>query len=66
MESLLKTSRHNGLSEPLLRELQGVCSGTVYDRHEHGFAQQTRLWNGNLVCTSKVVCCPLDAQDVSR
>jgi hypothetical protein len=29
------------------------------------FGQQTRLWNGNVVCLSKAVVCPVDAHDVS-
>jgi hypothetical protein len=67
MEGLLAT-RFPGLAAPLLRELTAAVAGHVYDRVQgaQGFAQQTRLWNGNLICPSKAVACPVDAHDVSR
>lgn len=49
----------------LLDSLRACLRGPVYERGSAGFAPNTRLFNGNVVCAAEAVCLPLDAADVS-
>jgi hypothetical protein len=65
MEKILAAPRVGGLPPELLAALAAAIRGSVYDRGHPSFAQQTRLWNGNLVCAPRAVASPVDAADVS-
>ncbi|EIN06442.1 hypothetical protein PUNSTDRAFT_121659 [Punctularia strigosozonata HHB-11173 SS5] len=54
------------LADGLVQELSNLIRGDVYNRGDPKFAYHSRLWNGNIVCRSQVVVCPVDAQDVSK
>ncbi|KAG5642207.1 hypothetical protein DXG03_003398 [Asterophora parasitica] len=54
------------LSKELYEELGAACRGEVYQRNAAGFEDYSTIFNGNVVCLSKAVVVPLDAEDVSK
>ncbi|TFY74964.1 hypothetical protein EWM64_g9048, partial [Hericium alpestre] len=50
----------------LFDELSSLIKGKVYHRDDARFLERSRMFNGNVLNTSKAVACPLDAQDVSQ
>ncbi|KAI0302441.1 hypothetical protein B0F90DRAFT_1714787 [Multifurca ochricompacta] len=54
------------LDQAHLEELSTNIRGEVYRRGDNRFHEHTRLFNGNVLNTSRAVALPLDAQDVSR
>ncbi|KAI0253771.1 hypothetical protein BJV78DRAFT_167782 [Lactifluus subvellereus] len=54
------------LAQTHFDELKANVRGELYRRGDQHFSEHTRLFNGNVLNTSKAVALPLDAQDVSQ
>ncbi|KAH8980746.1 hypothetical protein EDB86DRAFT_2813435 [Lactarius hatsudake] len=54
------------LDQAHFEELSASIRGDVFRRGDQRFHEHTRLFNGNVVNTSRAVALPLDARDVSQ